>query len=120
MAERIDQRDQQTATGRDELDALSKQPVFPPATNLPTDSNPVPESPTDPMHRTSTGDTGAPDDRDVIPVVPVGPANTGGGGTGGATGIAPIGGVVAADTLDDDDGRRRDDDVVRHDNEGAV
>ena len=119
MAERIDQRDQQTGTGRDQLDDLSKNPVFPPATDLPTDSNPVPQSPTDPAHRTSSGDTGIDDDHGAIPIVPVSPANTGGVGAGTGLGAAPVAGVLAADA-DDDDDDHRDDDVIRHDSEGAI
>lgn len=118
MAERIDQRTEQTGQKRDKLDELRDDPVFPQASNLPTDSNPVPESPTDPMHRTSAGDTGVADERKVIPVVPVGPANTGGAGTGGSPAAIPLAGVRDVDNGDGDP--RRDDEVVRNDSEGAV
>lgn len=75
------------------LDRLAKHPVVPPrdSDDEPTDSNPVPLSPTDPEHRTSDG---ALEPGTQLRVVAVPGAGLSGSGTIGTTSGIPVAGPL--------------------------
>ncbi|HWE64808.1 MAG TPA: hypothetical protein VHB98_24100 [Chloroflexota bacterium] len=85
------------SNARDSKLTTNGQPVFPPANagEEPTDSNPVPLSPTQPEHRTSDG-AQEPQTGPAVFAVPAG-NQAGVGSGGGAAGIAGIGAIVTPD-----------------------
>lgn len=85
---------------RDPLERLASDPVAPPEdpNAEPTDSNPVPLSPTDPRRRTSEGDSGVVQPG-VVPIPLPGAPGGSGGTPQGSPVVAPI---IESDVSPDD------------------